>query len=161
MRHNASLNLTFSVAHGEEFALPFTEFYLPTFITNDLAISFLYNIASGTPYTPANEDGKALDTNSAHQPYTANANLSFNKRIRLGEKKSLKMYLDINNLFDRKNVYQVYARTGKPDDDGVDISDEYTGYVDPREAYLHQLSIENPGMVSNGRTITLGMSYNF
>ena len=32
------------------------------------------------------------------------------------------MFVEIENLFDRRNVLAVYSNTGKPDDDGRDFS---------------------------------------
>ena len=163
MRHNFNFSLTFRVPYTEEFSIPFTDIIVPTVITNDLSVSFLYTIASGTPYTPQNEDGRALDTNSALQPYTENANLGVTKKIRFSKKTYLKVYMDINNLFDKKNINSVFPMTGSPTDTGEELWDDNDPlqFVDPKEEYLYNLSVADPGIFSNGRKLTVGMSFHF
>lgn len=161
MRHNYTFNVTFRVQRGEDYYLPFTDIMVPNFITNDFSINFIYNIASGTPYTPATEVGTSMDTNSARKPHTENANLRFAKRIRITDKSFLRAYFTIDNLFNRRNVYNVYPITGSPYYNGVDISEPNSNYVAKEVEYLHNLFTKNPSNVSQGRTYTFGVSFNF
>lgn len=162
MRHNFSLNITFRVGKGEEYYLPFTDVLVPAIITDDFSMNVFYTIASGRPYTPMNEEGNiAMDTNSGNQPYTENANFKITKKIGINEKAFLKVYLRINNLFDKKNVNWVYARTGSPYLDGADITEPNSDYVAKEVQYIHDLSTKNPSAVTQGRTFSFGFSFNF
>lgn len=164
MRHNANLNVTFRVLRGEEFYLPFTDVLFPM---DDFSIGFFYNISSGTPYTPADRKGNMLETNSARKPYQATADLRFSKNFNFTETTKLRLFLDINNLFNRKNAENVYARTGSPNDDGSYTYDEDKGYyvdtsgdyVSEEIVYIHNLAVNNPGNVSFGRNFSLGFSF--
>ena len=168
MRHNFSLNMTFRVAKGEEFYVPFTDFALPAFITDDFSLNLNYNIASGTPYTATTITGSTFETNSEVKPYTENANLRVTKKIAFSEKASMKFYMSIQNLFDKTNVINVYSFTGSPYYDGADISEPNSvspefpdGYTALETQYIHDLSTKNPANVSQGRTIKFGMAFDF
>ncbi len=161
MRHNYTFNLTFRVQRGEDFYIPFTDVAVPQFITNDFSTNFTYNIHSGTPYTPATESGTAMETNSKLKPYYEKARLRFTKRIRFNDNIFIRTYFDIDNLFNRRNVNFVYPITGSPYYDGVDISEPNSNYVAEERRYVHDLSRRNPGNVSQGRTYTFGISFNF
>ncbi|RLC52044.1 MAG: hypothetical protein DRZ79_01805 [Candidatus Cloacimonadota bacterium] len=158
MRHNFNFNINFRIGHGEEFYIPFTGLRLPW---DNFSMNFLYNIASGTPYTPVTAEGNALETNSARKPHTENASLTINKKFNITEKSYMKFYVDINNLFDRRNVYYVYPQTGSPYYDGADLTVGSSDYVAPEVQYIHDLATKNPSNVSSGRTITFGMSFNW
>jgi hypothetical protein len=72
---------------------------------------------SGAPYTPT-IDGIAQETNSERMPWIYQVNLGLTKYFNLfGYKFSAG--LSIDNLFDRKNVIDVYNETGQPDDPGL------------------------------------------
>jgi outer membrane receptor for ferrienterochelin and colicin len=163
MRHNFSLSLTFRVPKDEDFTIPFTDIETPSFITDDFSTNFFYNIASGTPYTPTTQTGTSTDTNSELKPYTENANLRFTKRFWLSEKMYFKTYFLIENLFNKRNVNFVYSYTGSPYYDGADISEPNTNpeYTAEEVQYTHDLFTNNPGNVSQGRTYSFGVSFNF
>ncbi|MCF7792637.1 MAG: carboxypeptidase-like regulatory domain-containing protein [Candidatus Cloacimonetes bacterium] len=163
MRHNFTFNVTFRVQRGEDFYVPFTDFAVPQFITNDLSTNFNYNITSGTPYTPTTVEGNALETNSKLKPHYEKANLRLTKKIKLSqstEKLYLRAYFGIDNLFNRRNVRNVYPITGSPYYDGADISDP-TGFTSEEVQYVHDLSTKNPANVDQGRTYTFGISFHF
>ncbi|MBT3168818.1 MAG: TonB-dependent receptor [Candidatus Cloacimonetes bacterium] len=172
MRHNYSLNFTFRISRGEEFYIPFTDFMLPTFLTDDFSTSFGYNIASGTPYTPSTIDGTSFDTNSALQPYTEFANMRITKSIYFNEDISIRAYLSINNLFNKENVNWVYSITGSPYDNGNlhFVDDEQGGYyadtdgeavLTEQAGNIYMDSIRNPTATSNGRTFSMGFAFKF
>ena len=163
MRHNFNLSLTFRVPKDEPFEIPFTDIESPAFITDDFSANLSYNIASGTPYTPTTRAGAALDTNSKRKPHTENANLRFTKRIWMNNKMHFRAFFLIENLFNRRNVINVYPYTGSPYYDGADISEPNSNppYTAAEVKYLHDLLTKNPGNVSQGRTYTFGVSFNF
>ncbi len=161
MRHNYSFNLTFKVSKGEEFYLPFTDFALPTIITDDFSTNLYYNIASGTPYTPTTQTGTTYDTNSDLKPYTESANLKFTKKLSLSKNLKLRAYLKIDNVFNRNNVNWVYPITGSPYYDGADISEPNSTYIADEAQYVHDLYTKNPTAIAQGRTFTMGFAFKF
>jgi hypothetical protein len=83
---------------------------------SNVRMNFIYFAQSGAPYTPiVNEVAGA--PNSERMPWIHQINLSFSKTMHIaGLKYSFGLLID--NLFDRKNVIDVYERTGRPDDPG-------------------------------------------
>lgn len=158
-RHSANLNFEFRIGRDEEWWIPFTDVIFPL---DDLSMNFIYSISSGYPYTPMNEEGtQLLDTNSRRMPYSANANLRFTKNIRFGRRQNLRLFANINNLFNRKNVNWVYPITGRVDWDGQDLSEANSDYVFDEVLHNYTQFIRNPSATTSGRTITLGMSYSW
>jgi outer membrane receptor protein involved in Fe transport len=89
-----------------------------------LNASLIYRASAGRPYTPRTKD-MALEVNSGRRPWTFRWDMKVYRDFQIvGLRASL--FADIRNLFDRKNVVQVFARTGKPDDPGPGES----GYSD-------------------------------
>lgn len=159
VRHNASISYTFRIGRGEEFFIPFTDTILPL---DDFVANLTWSLASGSPYTPQSTEGNAfLDTNSKRKDITHQANLRLTKGFSLPNNMSLRVFLDIENLFKTKNVYNVYPKTGSPFDDGADLEDDLVQFTYPEVAYTYGLAINNPSNVSNYRGATLGISFNF
>ncbi len=78
-------------------------------------LSFIGQYGSGLPYTPTDARGKPTgETNSGRQPWTGTVDtrayykLAF---IRL----DCVLFADIHNLFDKRNVINVFNDSGKPD----------------------------------------------
>jgi outer membrane receptor protein involved in Fe transport len=160
IRHFFSINGIFLVRRGEEFMVPFTNYFLPF---DDFSISMNYYLASGRPYTPMTMEGNVrLETNSKRMPYTQNADIRFSKNFKTSEKTSIRATFTIENLFKMKVVNQVYPRTGSPYRDGADISEtNYPGVVFPETAFLYNNFIRNPGFINNDRNYIFGISFNF
>ena len=179
IRHNFGFNITFKVQKGEEFYLPFTDILVPTFITDDFSTNFTFGLASGSPYTPLNDDDSAMDMNSELKPSTYSANLKFQKKIRLASKSSFRVYCNIGNLFNKKNVNWVYGKTGSAtndgkytyvgtDEDGNYVETKPAGhvygpndYVSSKTVEIYNSVIKNPTAISQGRTLEIGVSFNF
>ncbi len=79
-------------------------------------VNVIFYAQSGAPYTPTIE-GIPQETNSERMPWINNVILSWHKIIPVG-RFQFKVGLQVDNLFDRKNVYDVYNETGKPNDPG-------------------------------------------
>ncbi|MHB1049037.1 MAG: TonB-dependent receptor [Bacteroidota bacterium] len=78
-------------------------------------ISFIGQFGSGLPYTPADARGKPIgERNSDRQPWTGTLDMRVYKQFRI-EPVALLVYTDIDNLLNRKNVYNVFSSTGRPD----------------------------------------------
>jgi outer membrane receptor protein involved in Fe transport len=157
-RHNFNFNFNFNIGRGEEFFIPFTDVILPL---DNFKINFLYNISSGKPYTPQDQEGNPLEVNSERYPHTEKADLKIVKTFNLNDNTYFKVYADIQNLFNRRNIYYVYPRTGNAYDDGVDLTETNTNYIPEARQYIHDLSTDNPYNYSSGRTLTFGMSFHW
>jgi outer membrane receptor protein involved in Fe transport len=158
-RHSANLNLEFRIGRDEEWWIPFTDTIFPI---DDLSMNFIYSISSGYPYTPMNQEGtQFLDTNSRRMPHTENANLRFTKNFRFGQKQTLRLFANIDNLFNRRNVNNVYPRTGSPDWDGEDLSESDANYVYQEVMHNYSQFVNNPANISRGRKYSLGLSYSW
>ncbi len=159
VRHNASLNYTFRIGRGEEFFVPFTNFILPL---DDFSANINWSLVSGAPYTPQSIEGNSwLDTNSKRMGYTHQANARITKGIRIPGGSSIRVYLDVENLFKTKNVLSVYPKTGDPYVTGEDLQDGLVQFTYPEVEFTHGLSDRNPAHVDTYRGVTLGVSFNF
>lgn len=160
VRHNVSVNYTFRIGRGEEFFVPFTDFILPI---DDIVANLTWSYASGSPYTPQSYEGNNnfLDTNSKRKAPTHSANLRVTKGFRLPNKSSMRVYMEVENLFKKTNIYDVYSKTGSPYFDGENLEDSQLGYVFPEVEYTYNLAVNNPTYVNSFRGITLGVIFNF
>ena len=144
------------------FKIPTNDESFPLFLT-DFSVGFLYTKSTGRLYTPNNEDGHSLDSNSASQPDISNAKLKIQKGFQAYNYGKVNLYLEIDNLFDVVNVLQVYPMTGSPYDTGEQLWDDNdpTQYVDPQEEYLYNYSINDPAMIDKGQTLVIGFEYSW
>jgi outer membrane receptor protein involved in Fe transport len=78
-------------------------------------VNLLGTFGSGLPYTPTDARGKNIgEVNSARKPWTGTVDMRLNKDFNfMGLRERL--FMNVWNLFDKKNVYQVYSNSGKPD----------------------------------------------
>jgi len=157
IRNSFNLSLTFQIAKGEEFYIPFTDVVLPI---DDFTTNFSYDISSGKPYTVADEEGNlSKESNTKRQPHTETANLTIRKNFTFSGRKRLSVYLTIDNLFNRRNVYSVYPITGSPYYSGQDLDTNNDGYVAPETTAIYNMYDKNPANYSSGRGYNFGISY--
>jgi len=161
IRHEFNLNFQFTVQKDEEYYIPFTNIETGLGKMGDFNITFIYSITSGEPYTASTEAGTALETNGERMDYSQNTDLMIAKRFFVTEKSNFRLYLDIDNLFNHKNVTAVYPITGSPTSSGTDLTQPNNDFVYDEVAFAQSLYDRNPGNYSTGRTITLGMSFNW
>ena len=77
------------------------------------------------PYTKTDIEGNRMGLpNEARMPANYTFDLKFNKDFHLNTAGDmfLSMFVEVENLFDRRNVINVYSNTGEPDDDGTDLT---------------------------------------
>ncbi|MBN1351479.1 TonB-dependent receptor [candidate division KSB1 bacterium] len=84
---------------------------------SDVSANLLIQAGSGLPYTPYVDPTLRVEINSARKPWTATVDFRVIKKFAFFRLKPA-IFLEVNNLLDRKNVVQVYSRTGKPFDTG-------------------------------------------
>ena len=157
VRHNLSLNLMFRIDRGEEFFIPFTNYILPL---DDFSTSFTYSYSSGEPYTPVDPDtDNDLDPNSERMDAKQNASLKISKKINVSKNTYVNVFFDIDNLFKYRNINDVYAKTGDPFDSGEDFTVNDVSI--PEVEFMNQQQYNDPGRISQDRSFTFGISYNF
>ena len=159
MESNFLFNVLFKVEDEEVFYIPFVN--IPFF--DNFSVNFMYNTSTGKSYTPQNEEGSSLDTNSASQPDISNAKLKIQKEFRPFGRARLGLFIEFDNLFDKTNVLSVYPKTGLPDDDGTDLweDNDPNQYVDQKEGFWHDQLVNDPTMISKGQTIIFGFEYSW
>ncbi|MGQ9816422.1 MAG: TonB-dependent receptor [bacterium] len=80
--------------------------------------SFVFSYHSGHPYTPEDLRGNKIgDENSARMPGYWNVDMNASRQIKIGSVKLLLTAL-IDNLFNTKQITEVYVTTGDPDNHG-------------------------------------------
>jgi outer membrane receptor protein involved in Fe transport len=169
IRHIGSFSFDFRIPQDEEFYL------LGLKMHDKFYANLLWQIQSGEPYTPLSqgESDRPLDTNSKRMDWTNTANLKISKAFNLFGDSKIRLHLHISNLLDKKNLLYVYPKTGKPDDNGhildyFDTNDN--GILDPPDEYgkspddltgaaIYQAYLNDPGIYSEGRRYTFGISF--
>lgn len=114
-RHSLSVNVDYRVRTEEHPTL------LGMTLPSAWGANVLFTYGSGLPYTKTDEDGQRIGgVNEGRMPATYRVDLRLDKDFRLTKngKNLLRFFVEVSNLFDRRNVINVYSRTGKPDDFG-------------------------------------------
>ena len=95
---------------------PHTLNFIFNIVYDTWGINFIGNFGSGLPYTPTDARGTYLtgEINSGRQPWTGNVDVRAYKTFELGFIKAT-LYADITNLFNKKNVLNVFNDSGRPD----------------------------------------------
>lgn len=153
--------------------------------------SLLLSAASGTPYTRSSTPYGAItgvgssqvsgSINGSNTPWqfqcdlridkTFVFNLNKNAKDKDGNAKAAKpgyvmIYVDIQNLFNFKNVLSVYDYTGNPDDDGFLSSVEYQQVINsqvyvPSYINYYEMRVQNPYNYSRPIRASLGLQFGF
>jgi outer membrane receptor protein involved in Fe transport len=106
VRHSANVNFDFRIPKGQS----------PTVfgvkLADDWGINFIWRIESGKPYTPGGLSATQFTTkNSARTPYRNWLNMRANKNFRFAGLR-YQVLLEINNIFNRRNVRAINSETG-------------------------------------------------
>lgn len=143
-------------------------------------INILARGSSGTPYTARVRAFELTDgasgvpltgqINGSRQPWIFSVDMTVNKvwqlepGVRGGQ--TFELYVAVLNLFDTRNVLNVYAYTGAPDDDGWLASPQGQTSIAFRAdaqsyADLYNVAVNSPFNYTLPRRIRLGVRYNF
>jgi len=121
------------------------------------------NYGSGLPYTKTDVSGVRLgERNEGRLPANYSVDFRFNKNFYFGKQSSnfLTFFVEVDNLFNRLNVLDVYAITGEPDDDNNAVSAGLT--LDQTKLdQLDYLYDHDPLNYSAPRTVRTGLEINF
>jgi hypothetical protein len=141
------------------------------------------NFASGTPYS-AQENilpGATISTssgildgsvNGSRKPWNFRADLQIDRNIilKFGEEKkksaNLNVYLLVSNLFNTRNILNVYRATGNADDDGYLNAAEWQNQINSQNdvdsyRYYYAMKMDSPFNYGIPRTIRLGVKLDF
>ncbi len=110
-------------------------------IFGNMDFSLIIKASSGAPYTPSGRDIGFVEMNSLRRPAVYNIDLMVGKEFGLYDKLKLRLFAEILNLTDHRNVLYVYGDTGDPDYTLVGgYSNEYmrdpSNYGPPRSVRL-------------------------
>ncbi len=117
-----------------------------------------FRLESGFPYTPffpeaalvGSDVPPEFPTNSRRMPWTFEVDLNLQKTFDLGVVRP-RLFVDVFNLLDTRNVQAVFADTGKPD---VTVTQFQTGSFDP--GYFVR-----PDFYREPRRIQVGIGFDF
>ncbi|MEZ4764998.1 MAG: hypothetical protein R3C26_18015 [Calditrichia bacterium] len=185
-KHRGSINLDYRFGHNDGGAL-----------LSNLGANMLFSFNSGHPFTYAlSEVGqsnaynagvdymldprarRALeDVNSSVTPWNYNFDLRLDKTVNLMKDLQATVYMRVNNLFNTKNVINVYNASGNAEDDGFlyNINEDtrqsyFSAYgeawvqqyeainIKNGQAYWDQLGLE---LFSNPRQIFFGVKLSY
>ncbi len=120
----------------------------------DSGVNIIGQYGSGRPYTYAPRAGNEIVENNKRLPWTIRFDLRFDKRFNLSERTSLLAYLQVDNIFDRKNVDAAYFQQGGDSGDSIDPA--WYAVLDDMDGQYN-----DPKVWENERTIRLGMAFQF
>jgi hypothetical protein len=154
-------------------------------ILEDVGLNLTFNLGSGTPYTrwssPVVTQGNTGRSsivgqiNGSNLPWRFRTNLRVDKNIPLtwGKKgtdeeknANLNVYLQVLNLFNTRNVLNVYNYTGNPDDDGYLTSSQALASLalaNSAAAFtdMYTIRVNNPANFNLPRQIRIGLMFEF
>jgi outer membrane receptor for ferrienterochelin and colicin len=81
----------------------------------NMDLTVIARASSGYPYTPGGRDVGFVVKNSLRMPGTYSIDLEIGKEWLLGSGVKLRMFAEILNLTDHRNILYVYTDTGEPD----------------------------------------------
>jgi len=84
-------------------------------IFDNMDFSLILRASSGAPYTPSGRDIGFVENNSLRQPGLFGMDLMIGKEFEFTSSLRLRLFAEILNLTDHRNVLYVYGDTGEPD----------------------------------------------
>jgi outer membrane receptor protein involved in Fe transport len=169
-RHKLALNLDYRLGKGEgPLVLGFR-------LLEDVGVNVLYNVASGTPYTPArvyNEVSLAAvqvspagPINSRYGPWTSNLDVKATRGFGAAGLR-FEAYVWVLNLLDARNPVQVYGSSGSATSTRWLDTEDGQAYLQTAAGagqdgqLLYDLAQNNPNFYTNPRLVRFGLRTNF
>jgi outer membrane receptor protein involved in Fe transport len=84
-------------------------------IFDNMDFSIILKASSGAPYTPSGRDIGFVENNSLRQPGLFGMDLMIGKEFEFTSSLRLRLFAEILNITDHRNVLYVYGDTGEPD----------------------------------------------
>lgn len=156
-RHSLTAVADFRVARGEKMEL------MGWTLPSAWGVNLLGRYGSGMAFTKTSATGHWRGAlNGERMPYTMRFDMRFNKNFYFHDQGQsfLSFFVAVENLFDRRNVVDVYTATGEPDDDArLALNVNSPDYE--QEQYLTELLAKDPQNYDHPRQIRVGMEFNF
>jgi len=156
-RHNLTTVLDFRVGRNDNIT------FLGARVPNSWGINLLARYGSGMAYTKTDKNGKRLGSlNGERMPYTLRFDMRFNKDFHFSEKSRnyFSFFVEVENLFDRRNVVDVYTSTGSADNDGR-LALNVNSPTYEQERLWSELLAKDPLHFDHPRQLRLGLEFNF
>lgn len=167
-RHKLSLNADWRLGKGEG---PVWNGHR---IFENTGVNALFNIASGTPYTPTkvyNEVTLAAvasepsgPVNSRYGPWSVSLDMKATRQFQVGQLR-VEGFVWALNVLDNKNPITVYTSTGSPGTTNWLNTDDGQTFVantaDKDGARLYDLAQNNPNLYANPRLVRFGLRTSF
>ena len=167
-RHKISMNLDWHLGKGEG---PKWRAFR---IFENTGVNLLYNVASGTPYTPtkvynevtlaavASEPSGPL--NSRYGPWTSNLDIKATRDFHLGTL-NMEAFVWGLNILDAKNPVSVYTSTGSPQSTNWLNTDDGQTFIantaSKNGERLYNVAENNPNLYTNPRLVRFGIRTSF
>lgn len=135
--HVVSATASFWLNEGEGFKI------LGSYILQRTDYHFIFRAGSGYPYTPSGRDVGFVEKNSLRRPSTWSLDVEFGKKVKFGKHFTTRIFAEILNLTNHRNILYVYPDSGDPD---------YTIVGDHSKEYM-----EDPSNYGPPRKIRLGL----
>ncbi|MCP4570541.1 MAG: TonB-dependent receptor [FCB group bacterium] len=156
-RHNLTAVVDFRVKPGENLKL------MGWSLPDAWGVNLMAGYGSGMAYTKTDATGKWQGSlNGARMPYVLSFDMRFNKDFFLSKARNnfLSFFVEVENLFNRRNVVDVYSATGLPDRDGnFALNVNSPNYEN--EKLWYDLLAKDPQNYEHPRRIRVGMEFNF
>jgi hypothetical protein len=128
-----------------------------------LSLQLFYQFRHGTPYIHTNNNSIK---STRLTPNVNLFNLNVQKDITINKRAKLNIYLNIENLFNFKNVFEVYTKTGSATDDGFLTDPAWQHFISLRtnpDSYrmLYQLHLYNPAYFDIPRIWRIGLIFKY
>ncbi len=110
-------------------------------IFENMDFSLIFRASSGIPYTPSGRDIGFVVKNSLRQPGNYNVDLMVGKEFDLYNNLRLRLFAEILNLTDHRNVLYVYGDTGEADytfegNHSIEYMQDQSNYGPPRSVRI-------------------------
>jgi outer membrane receptor protein involved in Fe transport len=126
-------------------------------------INMLARFGSGLAYTRTDKNGRRIGALNAEQmPYILRFDMRFNKDFYFtrSNRTFLSFFVEVENLFDRRNVVNVYTSTGEPNDDGF-VAQNVNSATYQQEVEWTRLMANDPQNYDHPRQVRVGLVFNF
>lgn len=188
-RHTFFLNLDYRYKDGKDYNGPkinrkakgdSTGMAKAVNLLENMGLNVSFNLASGSPYTRKEVPGGIGTSfpnritegsiNGARMPWSFRVDFRLERDFVIAKKSKhpimMNIYLRVQNLFNTRNVLDVYPVTGSPTDDGFLTMEDSPGLsllANRADSYqlMYDLRMNNPFNISRPRRIYLGLVMGF
>ncbi len=133
-------------------------------VPTNWGIGFVGNYGSGLPYTITDSlKNRIGDRNEGRLPSNYTVDMKFIKHFSVNKNRNkMSFFVEVDNLFDKRNIIDVYTNTGRPDYDGQAVSPNLNAGVTQEQVdYFDRLFDKDPSHYSRPRTVRTGLEFNF